>query len=450
LRRYHAAWVLPVTAPPIRDGTVAVQGERIAYVGPRAGAPDGEDCELDNALLMPGLVNAHTHLELTAMRGMLEELPFSDWIATLQRAKVAVLDPDRLLDSTRAGIAEGLLAGITCYADTCDSGMALRAMREAGVRGIMYQEVFGPDPERAAEALESLRQRVETHRASTDALRMIGVSPHAPYTVSDTLFDAVARYAGEESLPVAVHIAESADELQFVRDGTGPFATGWQQRGFAVSARARSPIALLERLGMLGPRTLAVHCVHADAADIAALAATRTAVAHCPISNAKLGHGIAPLRELLDAGVRVGLGSDSMASNNRMHLLEEARFAVMAQHARHRDPCVLGAHAALELATIGGASALGLDSRIGSLEVGKDADLAAFPLDGAAAAAEHDAEAAAVWSLGGARAVMVAVAGTELVADGAPVRRDPALAGRTLAAARALAEWSAGQGMSSG
>jgi 5-methylthioadenosine/S-adenosylhomocysteine deaminase len=249
---------------------------------------------------------------------------------------------------------------------------------------------------------------------------------------------------------VAVHIAESADELQFVCDGTGPFATGWQQRGFAVSARARSPIALLERLGVLGPRTLAVHCVHADAADIAALAATRTAVAHCPISNAKLGHGIAPLRELLDAGVRVGLGSDSMATNNRMHLLEEARFAVMAQHARHRDPCVLGAHAALELATIGGASALGLDSRIGSLEVGKDADLAAFPLDGAAAAAEHDAEAAAVWSLGGARAVMVAVAGTELVADGAPVRRDPALAGRTLAAARALAEWSAGQGMSSG
>ena len=450
MRRYHAAWVLPVTAPPIRDGTVAVQGTRIAYVGPRAGAPDGEDRELGNALLMPGLVNAHTHLELTVMRGLLEGLPFPEWIATLQRAKVAVLDPDRLLDSARAGIAEGLLAGITCYADTCDSGVALRAMHEAGVRGIMYQEVFGPDPNQAADALGGLRQRIEAHRASTDALRMIGVSPHAPYTVSDALFESVARYAEEESLPLAVHIAESAEEVQFVRDGAGPFAGGWQQRGLAVRSRAHSPIALLERLGVLGPRTLAVHCVHADSADIGALAATRTAVAHCPISNAKLGHGIAPLGELLAAGVRVGLGSDSMASNNRMHLLEEARIAVLAQHARLRDPCALGAHAALEMATIGGARALGLEAHIGSLEAGKDADLAAFPLGDASAAAEHDAEAAAIWSLGGARAMMVAVAGAELVTDGAPVRQDPGLASRTLAAARALAAWSAGQGMSSG
>ena len=361
-----------------------------------------------------------------------------------------LLDPDRLLDSARAGIAEGLLAGTTCYADTCDSGVALRAMREAGVRGIMYQEVFGPDPDQAADALGELRQRIAAHRASTDALRAIGVSPHAPYSVSDALFESVARYAEEESLPVAVHIAESAEEVQFVRDAAGPFANGWQQRGLDVSSRARSPVTLLERLGVLGPRTLAVHCVHADSTDITVLAATRTAVAHCPVSNAKLGHGIAPLRGLLAAGVRVGLGSDSMASNNRMHLLEEARIAVLAQHARLRDPCALGAHAALELATIGGARALGLEERIGSLEAGKDADLAAFPLNGAATAAEHDAEAAAVWSLGGARAVMVAVAGTELVSGGELVRQDPALASRTLAAARALAEWNARQGMSSG
>ncbi|HUF29893.1 MAG TPA: amidohydrolase family protein, partial [Gemmatimonadaceae bacterium] len=195
MRRYHARWILPVSSPPLNDGTVAVHGERITYVGPRAGAPPGEDRELGDALLLPGLVNAHTHLELTALRGFLEELAFPDWVAVLQRAKVAVLDSDRLLDAARAGIAEGVSAGITCYADTCDSGVALRAMREAGVRGIMYQEVFGPRPDQCNAAIEELALKIAAHRRDADSLRLIGVSPHAPYTVSDALLAAAARYA---------------------------------------------------------------------------------------------------------------------------------------------------------------------------------------------------------------------------------------------------------------
>jgi 5-methylthioadenosine/S-adenosylhomocysteine deaminase len=451
VRRYHAEWVVPVSAPPIRGGTVAVDGARIAYVGPRSRAPDGEDRELGDALLLPGLVNAHTHLELTAMRGLLEGLAFPEWILRLQRAKTTVLTPESLLDSARAGIAEGLRAGVTCYADTCDSGVALRALREAGVRGIMYQEVFGPDPARADESLRDLASKIAAHRQSSDELRAVGVSPHAPFTVSDALFALVARYAEAEGLPLAVHVAESAEEQALVCDGDGPFADAWRQRGFAVGPRARSPVALLERLGLLGGRTLAIHCVHADAADVALLATTGTAVAHCPISNAKLGHGVAPLDRLLDAGVRVGLGSDSMASNNRMHLLEEARAAVLAQHASRRSSCALGAQAALELATIGGARALGLGERIGSLETGKEADLAAFPLDdGAMAAAELDPVAAAVWSLGGAQASTVVVAGRELVVRGVLTQHAPGLATGLRETARLLAAWSAGQGMSSG
>lgn len=449
MRRYHASWVLPISAPPIRDGSVAVQGERIAYVGPRAGAPSGEDCELGDALLLPGLINAHTHLELTALRGFLEGLAFREWVNTLQRAKVAVLDVDRLLDGARAGIAEGLLAGITCYADTCDSGVALRAMREAGVRGIMYQEVFGPEPERCDEAFDQLALDIATHREGTDSLRLIGVSPHAPYTVSDALFARVARYAKSEGLPIAIHIAESAEEHALICEGSGPFAEAWRRRGIASGPRARSPIALLERLGLLGRQTLAIHCVNADEADIALLAESDTAVAHCPISNAKLGHGAAPLDRFLHAGLRVGLGSDSMASNNRMHMLEEARAAMLSLRIRRRSSSMLPAIQALQLATLGGALALGLEARIGSLEPGKDADLAAFPLHAAAPAAEHDPAAAAVWSLGNANASLVTVQGRELVRDSHLLSGDPALDMRVRDTARALHEWKRNQGMSS-
>jgi 5-methylthioadenosine/S-adenosylhomocysteine deaminase len=432
-----------MTAAPVPNGTVAVEGNRIAYVGTRAHAPPGEDRELGSAILLPGLVNAHTHLELTVMRGFLEGLAFRDWIVTLQRAKLAVLDTDRLLDSVRAGIAEGLRNGITCYADTCDSGVALRAMREVGVRGIMYQEVFGPEPEQCDESMAALAEKITAHRGHEDALRAIGVSPHAPYTVSDALYERVARYASDENLPIAVHIAESAAEQALVCDGAGPFADGWRRRGIPTAPRARSPIELLARLGVLGSRTLAIHCVQATEPDIASLASSDTAVAHCPISNAKLGHGIAPISDLMRAGLRIGLGSDSMASNNRMHLLEEARSAVLAQNVRQSSPCALTAEDALAMATIGGAKALGLDDRIGSLEPGKEADLAAFPLGDAAAAAEHDPIAAAVWSLGNATASTVVVNGVELVLDGVLLNHDPDVDTRVLESSRLLAEWRA-------
>ncbi len=160
--RYHARWVLPITAPPIRDGTVVELGGRIVYVGSRDGAPGGADHDLGECALIPGLVNAHTHLELTVFRGLLEKLSFREWIVCLQGAKVEVMTVERFLDSARWGLAEGVRAGITTYADTCDSGVALEAMRERGVRGIMYQEVFSPSPEPAAvrEAAAALAERL--------------------------------------------------------------------------------------------------------------------------------------------------------------------------------------------------------------------------------------------------------------------------------------------------
>jgi cytosine/adenosine deaminase-related metal-dependent hydrolase len=441
--RYHARWVLPISSPPIRDGTVVELAGRIVYVGPRANAPDGADRDLGECALIPGLVNAHTHLELTVFRGLLEDLSFRDWIARLQGAKVAAMTPERFLDSARWGIAEGVRAGITTFADTCDSGVVLEAMRERGVRGIMYQEVFSPSAEPAAvrDAAARLAEQLARHDAFETELQHVGVSPHAPYTVSDPLFALVAR-SGRR---IAVHIAESDAEHRFVCDGEGPFADAHRARGFPVERRATSPIALLEKLGVLETHPLLIHCVRVSDRDIAAIATSGSTVAHCPISNAKLGHGIAPLLEMLDAGIAVGLGSDSMAANNRMHLLEESRAAVLAQRVRASRSDALPASRALELATLGGARALGLAHRIGSLDVGKEADLAAFDLTALAGTADADLEAALVFALGAEPAKFVAVAGIPKVWNWELLNEDLELRGRVTAISEALSAWTAKQ-----
>ena len=436
---YRARYVVPVAAPPIVDGIVAVDGDRIAYVGPAASAPAGRTTDLGHALLLPGLVNAHTHLELAAMRGFLEDLDFRSWILRLTTAKRAVLSRDMLLDAARYGISEGLRHGITTYADTCDSGVTFDAMRERGVRGIMYQEVFGPDPAQCAASLAELREKIDRLRPLETPLVRLGVSPHAPYTVSDALFTAVARYARESHLPVAVHIAESGLEHDLVVRGEGAFADGLRARGIAVAPRARTPIELLANLDVLSARPLLIHCVRVDDMDIARIARSRCGIVHCPASNAKLGHGIAPLTDFMAEGIPVGLGSDSVASNNRMDLLAEARLATLFQRARLGSFAEVSASEAIHLATLGGARAIGLDAEAGSLEVGKAADLAAFPLDSLGPI--HDPLAAAIFGLPGARASFVAVAGRELVRDGVLLAEDPALQERVQASADALQGW---------
>jgi 5-methylthioadenosine/S-adenosylhomocysteine deaminase len=438
--RYHARWVLPISAAPIENGTVAVADGRITYVGPRAGAPRGPDNDLGDALLMPGLVNVHTHLELTVMRGFLEDLDFAQWIMRLNRVKRAVLDREQMLDGARLGVEEGIRAGITTYADTCDTGVAFDAMLEAGVRGIMYQEVFGPDPKVCEQSMSDLRAKIAALRPRETPLVRIGVSPHAPYTVSDELYAAVARYAAAEKLPVAVHIAESDVEQRLVEKGEGVFADGLRKRDISIAPRGRTSVELLRRVGVLDQRPLMIHCVRVDASDIAMMVTARTPVAHCPASNAKLGHGTAPLHEMLEAGLTVGLGSDSMASNNAMDLLTESRSAVLAQRARLARHDVISARDALRLATLGGANALGLGEDIGSLDVGKSADLAAFPL-GHAAIPVHDPEAAAVFALPGARASLVTVAGRALVASGRLLAENPALVARVDATAARMRAW---------
>jgi cytosine/adenosine deaminase-related metal-dependent hydrolase len=423
LTLYRAAWVLPVTSPPVADGALLVGADgRIAAVGPRAAIEPTEGAEvveLGQAALLPGLVNVHAHPELAAFRGALEDLEFRDWILRLVGTKRAALGEDDYPTAARWTLVEALRAGITTLAATEMSGAALGALHEAGMRGIVYQEVFGPDPAQAAESLAGLRQAVDAMRRHETERVRVGVSPHAPYTVSDALFAAVAEYARAEALPVAVHAAESAVERALVVEGGGDFAPGLRARGIATPPRGRSTIEMLDRVGVLAARPLLIHCVDVDDDDIRRMVDRGCAVAHCPIANARLGHGAAPYPALRAAGLRVGLGTDGVGSNNRLDLLDEARAASLLHRATQRSASLLTPDDLLRLCTLDGARALGMDERIGSLEPGKDADLCAVSLAAPHVVPLHDPVGALFHAARGSDVILTAVAGRVLFRDGA-------------------------------
>ena len=419
--RYHARWLFPVTAPPVEHGTVAVSGRRIAYVGARGGAPPGVDVDLGEVALLPGLVDAHSRLELTASRGALARLPFFEAERAFAAARRGPLTREALTESARLGVAEGVAAGTTTFGDSAATTASLAALRERHARGIVYCRLTGPDPaaDRAA-AIADLAARVAALRAEASDLVQVGVAPHSVFAVHEDLLIDACAYALGQRLPLAIHVAQSAAEIAFLREGDGPYADALRSRGVAVERRAYSPVHLLLELGIDIAAPLLVHGTRLDPTDVAFAAERGCPVVHCPTADAALGNGIAPVAELLAAGAVVGLGTGGAPAGGPGHLIDEARAAALLQRGRHADAGALTAAQALELATIGGARALGIAHLVGSLDVGKEADLSAFAIDGPfAERARDDPAAAVVFALAGRAAAFVAVAGRPLVRDGA-------------------------------
>jgi 5-methylthioadenosine/S-adenosylhomocysteine deaminase len=282
------------------------------------------------------------------------------------------------------------------------------------MRGIAFREVFGPNPDDAEKNLNGLKEKVEDMRARESDLVRTAISPHAPYTVSAQLFRSVAEYALSNSLDVCIHAAESESEQQMMLAGEGEFALGLKERNIEWKAPGVSTIKYFASLGVLETSPLLVHCVRVDEDDIALMARHSARVAHCPKSNAKLGHGIAPLAAMLSAGVDVGVGTDGVASNNLCDLIDEARMCGLIHRATSREFRQPSAQQLLRLATLDGARALRLDRQIGSLEADKQADLIAIDLSRTHNTPVHDPFAAIIFGATANDVVFTAVAGRVL------------------------------------
>ncbi|CAN5315538.1 amidohydrolase [soil metagenome] len=416
-----AKYVLPISSAPIEDGAIAFDGGKIVGVGKKTEikaqfqSADFED--MGEAVIMPGLVNCHSHLEITAMRSALDEVEhdFRSWLLRLNRLR-SELTAEDIERAAIMGALEGAQSGVTCFGDIGRSGNAgIAALKTVGLRGIVYQETeFSPDNRTADADFLILASKFEDLRSEETDLVQVGLSPHSPYTVGSRLFELAAQYSILNRVPLTIHAAESASEIELLQDGTGFFTEVYEKYDLEWNSPHCTPIEYLERLGVLSTQPLLAHCVLVNDGDIQRIASNQAKVAHCPKSNAKFGHGYAPLEKMLDAGIAVGLGSDSVASNNICDLFEEARFAALAARNRDGSQRFINAREVIEIATVGGATALNLDSKIGTLESGKEADMAVVSLSAIRQKPVYDIHSALVFATCASDVMMTIVAGTEI------------------------------------
>jgi 5-methylthioadenosine/S-adenosylhomocysteine deaminase len=411
----------------LRQAALAVTGGRIAAMGPaadlgRAFAP-AETLDLSGCLVLPGLVNTHTHAAMTLFRGLCDDAPLAVWLAEHIWPAESRLTPEAVRLGTELACAEMLASGTTCFLDAYLYVDAVAdAVDGAGLRAVLCQGVFDiananfKTTDAALAAAGRLADRLSGH----DRLRP-AIFPHAVYTCSADTLTRCAAFARERGLLLSTHAAETARENDDCRQANG-----------------RRVIPYLDDLGLLGPSTLLAHGVALDGADMAVLAATGTAVAHCPKSNMKLGSGIAPVQALRAAGVTVGLGTDGAASNNALNLFSEMNVAALLQKVAAGDPTVLSAGAALDMATRDGAAALGWPE-LGRLAVGGPADLCALDLSRPQLCPAFDPVSDAVYAASGGEVACTMVAGKVLYRDGQFTSLDyPALLARFREAAARL------------
>ena len=399
----------------IENGAVAVRGDRIVAVGTRAEIDRRYQAvhRLDrpDALITPGLINTHTHVPMSLLRGIADDLRLQDWLTKfIFPAEAKNVTASFARWGTRLACLEMLLSGTTTYTDMYYYEDAIAETdREAGLRAVLGETIIGfpaPDARTPEDALRFTERFIQRFR--NDPLIVPTVAPHALYTNSDATLKAARTLASRYGVPLIIHVAETRRE-----------------REDALAKWGKSPVAELDALGVLSGRTLAAHCVWVDDADIGILKARGVGVAHCPSSNMMLASGVAPVVKMLAAGLNVGLGTDGPAgSNNDFDLMEEMDLAAKLQKVTSGDPQALSAAQALEMATIGGARALGLEKEIGSIEPGKRADLITMRLDVPNAVPLYGVVSQIVYALkgGGVRDSMVN--GRLLVRDRRPLTLD--------------------------
>src|SRR5947207_6372248 len=396
-------WVVPVepAGKVLEDHAVAIRDGRIEAIAPareaRARFREHEPVELAGQVLIPGLVNAHTHAAMTLMRGLADDLPLMRWLQEhVWPAETRHVSRDFVRDGTLLACAEMLRGGITCFNDmyffpaaAVESALAAGMRSAHGIIVIEFASAY------AAAPADYLRKGLELRdRYRDESLVSFCFAPHAPYTVSDASFRQIATLAAELDLPVHVHVHETEHEVQA-----------------SLTEHGVRPIERLRRLNLLAPNLIAVHSVHLTPEEIALLARHGCSVAHCPSSNLKLASGFAPIARLAAAGVNIALGTDGAASNNRLDSFEEMRLAALLAKAVAGDAQAMPAHAALRAATLGGAHALGLADRIGSISAGKAADLTAVAIRGPELAPCYDVLSHLVYSAGREHVTHVWVAG---------------------------------------
>ena len=403
-------WVVPVepAGAVLEDHCVALRDGAIEAVLPRAEAvarfPAYARIELHEHALIPGLVNAHTHAAMSLMRGLADDLPLMRWLEEhIWPAEMKHVSPEFVKDGSLLACAEMLRGGVTCFNDMYFFPAAtLEAALEAGMRvslGMIvfdFASAYGSDPDDYLAKGLALRDRWREHPLVSFCL-----APHSPYSVSDDSFRKIAALAGEVDVPVHIHLHETTDEI-----------------ARSLAEHGVRPLERLQRLGLLGPGLIAVHAVHLSEAEIAMLAQHGASVVHCPSSNLKLASGFAPVARMAAAGINVAIGTDGAASNNRLDMFEEMRLVALLAKAVAGDAEAMPAHAALRAATLGGAAALGLQARIGSIAPGKAADLAAVRLSGPELLPCYDPISHLVYAAGRQHVSDVWVAGRHLLRGG--------------------------------
>jgi 5-methylthioadenosine/S-adenosylhomocysteine deaminase len=367
-------------AEPIPDGAVAIGDGRIVAVGSSEEllemAPTGEVLNASECLILPGLVNTHSHLAMTLLRGIADDLPLKEWLERhIWPAEKAHMTEGAVRVGTRLAAAEKLLAGITTTTDMYFfAADVAEVLAEAGMRAVVGESLIDfPTPSCATTDEMVERQRELIDRFSGHPLITPSVAAHAPYSVSAPSLVREAELAEEHDLPLQIHLAETRWEVQKLLEEKG-----------------LSPVAYLDDLGVLSERTIAAHCVHLSSEDVRLLADNGVGVSHNPVSNLKLASGVAPVPALLAAGITVGLGTYGAASNNTLDLLRDAQLAALLHKGIAGDPTVLPARTVLDMLTRCGARVLGLEQRIGTLTPGKEADLICVATDAAHACPVYD------------------------------------------------------------